>query len=195
MTDGHKLFCVSCVGSGAPNFPYNCQVSNMSDSSLAVTCLLDMEKSRNSSWNMDHLLPRGWQDMPRIFVHAATHYFCEVYHSASSQLLANASTDIASSFLRHDGNYDLRISCRLHVILLMYSGIFLPLLLSSQNIYLVVTDYQILVVYTSLHPTCHQKQMCASKCLQKIPEAEVITCGSEHKHCQHLIIWLRIRIF
>ena len=56
---------------------------------------------------MNHLLPIGWQDQPLIFVHTATHYICEVYDAASSDLLANATTTTAPSFLRQ-GNSDLR---------------------------------------------------------------------------------------
>lgn len=73
-----------------------------------------MEKSRNSSWNANHLLPIAWQDEPRIFVHTATYYVCEVYDAASAHLLANATTATAPSFLRQ-GNFDLRFLLVLHV--------------------------------------------------------------------------------
>ena len=71
---------------------------NQSDSSLAVVCSLDMEKSSNSSSNTNHLLPIAWHELPRIVIHSATHFVCEVF-DRDSRLLANATT--GGSFSRH----------------------------------------------------------------------------------------------
>lgn len=93
-------FGVVSVYSGIPVFPFDCRVANLTESSLSVLCSLDMERSRNSSWSTSHLLPAEWQDEPRIFVHAATYYMCEVWDASSSHLLANATTAAAPTFLR-----------------------------------------------------------------------------------------------
>ena len=85
-----------CAFAGPPNFPFNCRVVNVSDDYLTVFCTFSAEKSRNSSWNSNHLFLAKWQDETRILVHPATHYSCEAYDATSAHLLANETTAAAS---------------------------------------------------------------------------------------------------
>lgn len=98
-----------------------------------------MEKSRNSSWNTNHMLPIGWQDQPRIFVHTATYYSCEVYDAASSHLLANATTATAPSFLRQ-GNLALRFRCSLTCQLIYSSFLCGSRLSDSRSLHFFATN-------------------------------------------------------